>query len=73
MDFNPLTTPEGSLVNCLNGTYLTFNGNELVLQNDMGNGRVETAKLPSGYIPLGTTELGGIIYIVSYNPLNNKC
>jgi hypothetical protein len=31
MDFNPLTTPEGSLVNCLNGTYLTFNGNELVL------------------------------------------
>jgi hypothetical protein len=39
----------------------------------MGNGRVETAKLPSGYIPLGTTELGGIIYIVSYNPLNNKC
>lgn len=73
MDFNPLTVPEGSLVNCLNGTFLTYNGNELVLQNDMGNGRVETAKLPAGYIPLGITELGGIIYVVSYNPLNNKC
>lgn len=73
MDFNPLTVPEGSLVNCLNGTFLTYNGNELVLQNDMGNGKIETAKLPAGYIPLGITELGGIIYVVSYNPLNNKC
>jgi hypothetical protein len=39
----------------------------------MGNGRVETAYLPEGFIPLGTTELGGIIYIVSYNPINNRC
>ena len=39
----------------------------------MGNSRVETATLPSGYVPVGTTELGGIIYIVSYNPLNKKC
>jgi hypothetical protein len=38
----------------------------------MGNGRVETAKLPEGYIPLGTAELGGIIYIASYNPLTGK-
>jgi hypothetical protein len=38
----------------------------------MGNGRVETACLPEGYIPLGTAELGGIIYIASYNPLTNK-
>lgn len=39
----------------------------------MGNGRVETAYLPEGYIPLGTTEFGGIIYIVSYNPLTDRC
>lgn len=38
----------------------------------MGNGRVETAMLPEGYIPLGTAEYGGIIYIVSYNPFTNK-
>lgn len=73
MDLNPLVTPSNVLVNCLNGTITTFSGNENVLQNDMGNGRVETAFLPEGYVPLGTTELGGIIYIVSYNPFTKKC
>lgn len=73
MDLNPLLTPNSALTNCLNGTIVTFNGNENVLQNDMGNGRVETAYLPQGYVPVGTAELGGIIYIVSYNPLINKC
>lgn len=73
MDLNPLVTPNNILVNCLNGTLVTFNGNENALQNDMGNSRVETAYLPEGYVPLGTCSLGGIIYIVSYNPLTNKC
>ena len=73
MDFNPIVTPNNVLTNCLNGTIITFNGNEYALQNDMGNGRVETAYLPEGYIPLGTAELGGIIYIVSYNPLKGVC
>lgn len=73
MDLNPLTTPNTVLTSVLNATFVTFNGNEYVLQNDMGNGRVETAKLPEGYIPIGTTELGGIIYIVSYNPLIDQC
>lgn len=73
MDLNPLVTPNNVVINCLNGTLLTYNGNENVLQNDMGNGRVETAFLPEGYVPLGTAELGGIVYIVSYNPLIDKC
>lgn len=73
MDLNPLVTPNNVVTNCLNGTLITYNGNENVLQNDMGNGRVETAFLPEGYVPLGTAELGGIIYIVSYNPLIDKC
>lgn len=72
MDLNPLITPSNVMTNCLNGTLLTYKGNENVLQNDMGNGRVETAFLPEGYIPLGTCELGGIIYIVSYNPLTKQ-
>jgi hypothetical protein len=42
------------------------------LQNDMGNGRVETAYLHDGYIPVGTCEFGDIIYIVSYNPILDK-
>lgn len=72
MDLNPLTTPNNVLVNCLNGTLVTYNGNEFVLQNDMGNGKVETALLPAGYVPLGVKEYGGIIYVVSYNPASKK-
>lgn len=68
MDLNPLMTPNNVLTNCLNGTYITFNGNEIMLQNDMGNGKIERAKLPAGYIPIGIKEYGGIIYVVSYNP-----
>ena len=72
MDFSPENTRNELLTNALNATLLTFNGNELSLQNDMGNARVETAYLPEGYMPVGTCEYGGIIYIVSYNPLENK-
>lgn len=69
MDLNPLTTPSNVLTNALNATIITYNGNEFVLQNDMGNGRVETAYLPAGYVPVGIKEYGGIIYVASYNPL----
>ena len=72
MDLAPATTPNTVLTSALNATLVTFNGNEMQLQNDMGNGRVETARLPEGYIPVGTCEFGDIIYIVSYNPLTNK-
>lgn len=72
MDFSPDNTKNTLLTGALNATLITFNGNEYNLQNDFGNGRVETAYLPEGYIPVGTCELGGIIYIASYNPLTNK-
>ena len=72
MDFSPENTKNELLTHALNATLLTFNGNELSLQNDMGNARVETAYLPDGYMPVGTCEYGGIIYIVSYNPLEDK-
>ena len=73
MDMNPLITPPNILTDCLNGTLITNNGNENVLQNDMGNARVDTAFLPEGYIPVGTCEFGDIIYVASYNPIINKC
>ena len=72
MDFAPDNTQATCMTSALNATLLTFNGNEMSLQNDMGNGRVETARLPAGYIPVGTCEFGDIIYIVSYNPIINK-
>ena len=73
MDFAPDNTQANVLTNALNATMLTYNGNEMSLQNDMGNGQVETASLPEGYVPMGVCEFGGIIYIVSYNPQDNLC
>ena len=72
LDNHPLMTPNTVLTDALNATLVTMNGNEMVLQNDMGNAKVENAKLPPGYIPIGMKEYGGIIYIACYNPLTNK-
>lgn len=36
-DLNPLVTPNNVLTDVVNGTFITFNGNELSLQNDAGN------------------------------------
>lgn len=72
LDYHPLSVPNNVLTDALNGTIITMNGNEAILQNDMGNGRVENAFLPPGYVPVGVKEHGGIIYIASYNPLTNK-
>ena len=72
MDLSPDNTSANCMTSALNATLLTFNGNEMQLQNDMGNGRVETARLPDGYIPVGTCEFGDIVYIVSYNPLTDQ-
>lgn len=72
MDMATAKTSDNVLIDALNATYITMNGNEKALQNDMGNGRVERAFLPPGYVPVGMKEYGGIIYIASYNPLTNK-
>lgn len=72
MDANPLSTSPEVLTSALNVTLITFNGSEFILQSDMGNGRVETAYLPEGYVPVGMVEFGGIIYVCSYNPFDNR-
>ena len=72
MDFNPISTPNNVMTSALNGTIITFNGNEYILQTDMGNGRVETAYLPAGYVPVGMVEFGGVIYVASYSPFLNR-
>lgn len=99
-DLNPIATPNDVLTDALNATLITFNGNETMLQNDMGNTNLtyyprtweaieseddtatdyrevvskirEKVKLKDGYIPIGMKEHGDIIYIVSYNPEENK-
>ena len=72
-DLHPLTTPNTILSDCINGTVITYNGNEYILQNDMGNYKLDKAKLHADYIPVGIKEYGNIIYIVSYNPIDKKC
>lgn len=70
-DLHPLTTPDNILTDALNATLITYNGNEGVLQNDMGNVKID-AELPAGYVPVGMKEHGGIIYVAAYNPETGK-
>lgn len=71
-DLHPLTTPNNVLTDALNATLITYNGNENILQNDMGNIKLPFAKLPAGYVPVGMKEHGGIIYVAAYNPKTEK-
>jgi len=77
LDLNPITTPSNVLTDCINGTFITFNGDELALQTDAGNTTVnvvkkviqgdtiETVRLSDGFYPLGVEEYGGVLYIIS--------
>lgn len=40
LDLNPLTTPNNVLTDAVNTTFITFNGDELSLQNDAGNTKI---------------------------------
>lgn len=72
LDTHPMVQGNDSLSDALNATFITMNGNEVILQNDMGNRRVDNAFLPPGYQPVGIKEYGGIIYVAAYNPITNK-
>ena len=78
MDSHPLATSNDVLTNCLNGTLITYNGNELILQNDVGNSKIKDpdgkyVTLNKGFVPIGLKEFGGILYIFSVNPNTNYC
>lgn len=76
-DLNPLSTPNTLLTDNVNGTFITFNGDELSLQNDAGNTTIKynqgtfaepdwkAVSLRPGFNPLGIREYGGVLYIVS--------
>lgn len=72
MDLHPLQTPNTVLTDCLNGTFITYNGNEYSLQNDMGNFKLKNCRLKPKYFPIGTTSYADTIYIVSYNPVDKR-
>lgn len=66
LDSNILSASNKGLSDALNATLITMNGNEFVLQNDMGNAIMD--KLSENFIPVGLKEFGGVIYVASYNP-----
>lgn len=70
-DLNPINTPNTVLTDALNATIITYDGNEFSLQNDRGNYELKNCRLKPNYIPVGLKEYGDILYIVSYNPLDN--
>lgn len=72
MDLNPINTPKTVLTDCVNGTILTYDGNEYLLQNDKGNFKLKGCKLDKNYIPIGIKEHADILYIASYNPITKK-
>ena len=71
-DFNPLLTPNTVMTDCLNGTIVTYNGNEFALQNDLGNYKFKYGSLDPGFVPVGIKEHANILYIISYNPIEDK-
>lgn len=56
---------------------ITYNGNEMMLQNDMGNTLIQDSAtgnimgLSPGFIPIGMKEHGGIMYIASVDKEGN--
>ena len=79
MDMHPLSSQNTVLTNALNATLVTIDGDEMILQNDMGNLKVDSGLkdengkpiyvgLTPGFIPIGVNTLNGIAYIVSFNP-----
>lgn len=72
-DLHPLSTSQKQLTDALNATLITYNGNEMMLQNDMGNTLIQDSKtghimgLSEGFVPVGLKEHGGIMYVVSAN------
>lgn len=71
-DLDPINVPNNVLTDCLNGTIITYDDNEFSLQNDKGNYPLKDCKLNPGFIPVGIKEHGGILYIVSLNPLTGE-
>lgn len=73
-DVPSMQMPATAYTAALNATLTTTDGNEGIMQNDMGNGKIyfldssnnkQEVSLSPGFVPVGVKESGGIIYIAS--------
>lgn len=62
-DSPAIQTPNNVYTYLENGTFITHEGNELILQNEKGT--LQRASIKEGYIPLAIKSYGNIAYIVS--------
>jgi len=73
LDIHPSAVQNTQLTDALNATMITYNGNEMMLQNDMGNTLIQDSNtghivgLSEGFVPVGLKEHGGIMYVISAN------
>ena len=64
-DLNTITTPNNVLVDNVNGTFITFNGDELALQNDAGNTKIIVPiENATEYNPSETYVANDAVYII---------
>lgn len=78
MDLNELTNTKDVLTDAVNATLVTGNGDEMLLQNAMGNSYitgmpVEDKQNKTGQVPINAVERSGVAYIASYSPTTGKC
>lgn len=71
MDIDDLNVANTNTVKALNATISSFNGHEGVIQNDSGN-TFTGASLKEGFVPIGSVEYGGIVYIASIDVVGNE-
>lgn len=80
-DISDLNISNAATISALNATLSTFNGNEGVLQNDMGNCKItsitnegeQSAKFPENMIPVGSIEFGGVVYYALLDKNGKMC
>lgn len=63
MDASPLQVPDNVYTFLENGTFITHEGNELILQNEKGT--LKRTQLKKDYVPVSVKSKGEFAYIVS--------
>lgn len=68
LDFPNYQTPDNVVTYAENAYFVTHNGNELIIQNALGNEYV--TQLKPNYVPVGNKTYNGICYILSAEYIN---
>lgn len=70
LDYPDYQVPNSVYTYAENITFVTHNGEEMILQNEKGN--TFTTSLKNNYVPIASKSYGGVCYIISAEVVNNK-